>query len=216
MYKDGEKQFSVTDIAQYIFWTGDESGVARSIDELINDGYISREAAIIFLKEIRQEVENLETIFVKYDLPRPQETVSAERLSASRLLNVLNDVEAPVAAPSKQIEYDESTGRIRLADFLYTEYSLEEVIYQLAKVMFSQSLNQGSEEAQIALQKLTTFLETEGAYGRISPSLQKKVLDVLLAALSDTLNENPELMSAAKKALGAYLNKISRKLQYKN
>lgn len=31
-------------------------------------------------------------------------------------------------------DYDESTGRLRIADFLYAEYSLEEVIYQLAKV----------------------------------------------------------------------------------
>lgn len=32
------------------------------------------------------------------------------------------------------INYDEASGRLRLADFLYAEYSLEEVIYQLAKV----------------------------------------------------------------------------------
>lgn len=42
--------------------------------------------------------------------------------------------------------------------------------------MFSQSLSKGSEEAQVALQRLTSFLEAEGAKGRISPALQKKVL----------------------------------------
>lgn len=42
--------------------------------------------------------------------------------------------------------------------------------------MFAQSLSKGSEEAQIALQRLTSFLEVEGASGRISPALQKKVL----------------------------------------
>jgi hypothetical protein len=40
-------------------------------------------------------------------------------------------------------DYEELLERLRVADFLYTEYSLEEVIYQLAKVMFSQSLNRG-------------------------------------------------------------------------
>lgn len=40
-------------------------------------------------------------------------------------------------------DYEELLERLRMADFLYTEYSLEEVIYQLAKVMFSQSLNRG-------------------------------------------------------------------------
>lgn len=48
------------------------------------------------------------------------------------------------------------------------------------KVMFSQSLSKdkdkGSEEAQMALQRLTAFLEGEGTSGRISPALQKKVL----------------------------------------
>ena len=72
--------------------------------------------------------------------------------------------------------YDEEGGRSRLADFLYGEYSLEEVIYQLAKTMFTQSLTHGSEESQSALQKLTQFLESEGKHGRISPALQKKVL----------------------------------------
>lgn len=42
--------------------------------------------------------------------------------------------------------------------------------------MFVQSLSKGSEEAQDALQRLTSFLEVEGASGRISPALQKKVL----------------------------------------
>jgi hypothetical protein len=72
--------------------------------------------------------------------------------------------------------FDDESGRSRLADFLYGEYSLEEVIYQLAKTMFTQSLTHGSEESQTALQKLTQFLESEGKQGRISPSLQKKVL----------------------------------------
>lgn len=35
------------------------------------------------------------------------------------------------------LDYDEMSGRLRLADFLYAEYSLEEVIYQLAKVSIS-------------------------------------------------------------------------------
>lgn len=72
--------------------------------------------------------------------------------------------------------YDDENERSRLADFLYGEYSLEEVIYQLARTMFTQSLTTGSEESQIALQKLTEFLEKEGKHGRISASLQKKIL----------------------------------------
>jgi hypothetical protein len=55
---------------------------------------------------------------------------------ADRAQQVLND------------DYEEVLERLRVADFLYTEYSLEEVIYQLAKVMFSQSLNRGQHRMQ--------------------------------------------------------------------
>lgn len=78
--------------------------------------------------------------------------------------------------PQNLEPFDDENERSRLADFLYGEYSLEEVIYQLAKTMFTQSLTTGSEESQIALQKLTEFLEKEGKHGRISASLQKKIL----------------------------------------
>lgn len=84
---------------------------------------------------------------------------------------------------SNHVDQDEVAGRLHLADFLYSEYSLEEVIYQLAKTMFTQSLTQGSEQAQIALQKLTGFLEAEGNKGRISPALQKKILGQLFKDL---------------------------------
>lgn len=34
-------QYSANDISQYIFWTGDESGVAHAIVELIDEGLVS-------------------------------------------------------------------------------------------------------------------------------------------------------------------------------
>lgn len=76
----------------------------------------------------------------------------------------------------KLSESDENVGRMHLKDFLFGEYSLEEVIYQLAKTMFTQSLNNGSENSQASLQKLIQFLENEGKQGLISPMLEKKVL----------------------------------------
>lgn len=48
-----------------------------------------------------------------------------------------------MAASLTDDDYQDLLERLRVADFLYTEYSLEEVIYQLAKVMFSQSLTRG-------------------------------------------------------------------------
>jgi hypothetical protein len=76
----------------------------------------------------------------------------------------------------KQDSLDDDSGRTRLAEFISGEYSLEEVIYQLAKTMFEQSLKHASSESQTALQKLTEFIENEGKHGRISPALQKKIL----------------------------------------
>lgn len=44
---------------------------------------------------------------------------------------------------SDDYNYNDMLERLRIADFLYKEYSLEEVIYQLAKEMFTQSIIRG-------------------------------------------------------------------------
>lgn len=40
-------------------------------------------------------------------------------------------------------DYEELLERLRVADFLFTQYTLEEVIFQLANVMFAQTLASG-------------------------------------------------------------------------
>lgn len=243
-------QYSAFDMAQYVFWTGDEAGVARAVEELIQKGLMTRENAIKFLRDIRLGIDYLQNTYsnrpfksarhVKNEdgstVGSPAKEVTTTTTVAPPTEAVMTNVETTqqvTLAPeilkvierlpsllklnelSEQTEstqdYDDVVGRLRLADFLYAEYSLEEVIYQLAKVMFVQSLTQGSEPAQHALQKLTEFLESEGVHGRISPTLQKKILDVLLAALADTLAENPELMKAARSALGKHMEKIPQR-----
>lgn len=245
-------KYSAFDMAQYIFWTGDEEGVAKAVEELIDDGLMSRENAIGFLNDIRLGIDYLENTYslkseetknvswkVGYERMKlmslnfllSQQTIPFARLTPTTTsttespledsLNYnynyqkfhsffapshknkinANDDETPTLSPAafKALEripslqklaeiqrfgtkqetiasFDEEGGRSRLADFLYGEYSLEEVIYQLAKTMFTQSLTHGSEESQAALQKLTVFLEREGKHGRISPALQKKIL----------------------------------------
>lgn len=243
-------QYSAFDMAQYVFWTGDEAGVARAVEELIQKGLMTRENAIKFLRDIRLGIDYLQNTYSNRPFKSarhvknvdgstvgsPAEEVTTTTTVAPPTEAVMTNVETTqqvTLAPeilkvierlpsllklnelSEQTEstqdYDDVVGRLRLADFLYAEYSLEEVIYQLAKVMFVQSLTQGSEPAQHALQKLTEFLESEGVHGRISPTLQKKILDVLLAALADTLAENPELMKAARSALGKHMEKIPQR-----
>lgn len=53
-------KYSAYDMAQYVFWTGDEEGVAKAVEELIDNGLMSRESALEFLSEIRTGMEYLE------------------------------------------------------------------------------------------------------------------------------------------------------------
>lgn len=224
-------QYSSLEMAQYVFWTGDEEGVARAVEEFIQKGLMSRENAIKFLREISMGIEYLEnqysnraqndqhtetvrretTTTFKPTTPKTTITTSPPPQKEKEFHHVPSLTKVNEISNEKTKDYDESTGRLRIADFLYAEYSLEEVIYQLAKVMFSQSLTRGSEQAQEALQRLTGFLESEGAHGRISPALQKKVLDVLLAALSDSLAEHPELVPIARIGLGNTFDELPKK-----
>ncbi|XP_055379633.1 uncharacterized protein LOC129610858 isoform X2 [Condylostylus longicornis] len=269
LLRNSESSF---DMAQYVFWTGDEAGVARAVEEFIQQGLMSRESALKFLKEIRMGIEYLQKSYANRVIPDQkkressastvknplnsqietgsslsssmdftsmpfkhnmnhhenqnyrleqqleqhsdqqgiidQENVQPNGLNLQRTLDHLPSLIRLQEANSNSIhnkenaDYDEMTGRAKIAEFLYAEYSLEEVVYQLAKVMFAQSLTHGSEQAQRALQRLTNFLESEGEQGIISPTLQKKILDVLLAALSDTLTDHPELLATARAKLG--------------
>jgi hypothetical protein len=56
-------KFSAYDLSQYIFWTGDEQGVAKTVEELIDEGLMSRENAIEFLNDIRLGIDYLENTY---------------------------------------------------------------------------------------------------------------------------------------------------------
>uniref|UniRef100_A0A1B6KF06 RGS domain-containing protein n=1 Tax=Graphocephala atropunctata TaxID=36148 RepID=A0A1B6KF06_9HEMI len=232
-------QYSPLDMAEYVFWTGDEKGVTLAIEEFLQDGMMTREEAIAFLQEIKVNLDYLQNHYAEERFQK-QELAKERANQLQKAFNLEKMTEAKMSAPSELSEvrqqmrenlskknaeaeeafspsmsrmaasltdddYQDLLERLRVADFLYTEYSLEEVIYQLAKVMFSQSLTRGSSEAQEALQKFTGFLEAEAENGRISRSLEKKVLDVLIASLTDTLSEHPELVGAARAGLGSDL-----------
>ncbi|XP_017847277.1 uncharacterized protein LOC108603203 isoform X3 [Drosophila busckii] len=234
-------QYSSFDMAQYVYWTGDEAGVARAVEELINENVISRESALKFLRDIRRGIEYLQSSYANRIFPdelrsnhlkrsSPPSTTPATSSTSTTTTTTTTTTEKPLPAihlerdamsvghnkaldsfsfwnklkaldneaPQDITEYDDTLGRAKIVEYLYNEYSLEEILYKLAKVMFAQSLSHGSDEAQQELQKLTEFLEREGNLGVIPADLQKKVLRVLLTALSDTLSEHPELLPAAR------------------
>lgn len=74
---------------------------------------------------------------------------------------------------------------------LYDEYTLEEIIYWLAKDMFAHSIVRGDQSAEEALARFANFVETEVSQNKLSGEVEKKVLDIMLAALVDMLREFP-------------------------
>lgn len=56
-------KYSAYDMSQYIFWTGDEEGVAKAVQELIDEGLMSRENAIEFLNDIRLGIDYLQNTY---------------------------------------------------------------------------------------------------------------------------------------------------------
>ncbi|XP_012260450.2 uncharacterized protein LOC105688588 isoform X1 [Athalia rosae] len=244
-------QYSPIDMAEYVFRTGDEKGVASAVHEFILHGLLTREEAITFLQEVRYNLDYLQTHYSRSKLGRSTLVQKAfdnverqgqsqgmpkdyqdmiEPLKKRLVIEPVSDIQGnnliqqsiqdvPLAGNGAGVsgvgamevgagifpedaDYEELLERLRVADFLYTQYTLEEVIYQLANVMFAQSLARGSVQVQEALQKFTSFLESEAAQGRISIPLEKKVLDVLIASLSDTLTKHPDLVAAAREGLG--------------
>lgn len=205
-------QYSPQDLAEYVFYTGDERGATAAVEEFIQDGFLSREEAINYLEDIKHSLELIRGQYMQHEedaYSRKQEKyqmgpeLSEIRQQIKENFNKKTDYQDPASLQGMSEEdYEELVERVKMADLMYNEYSLEEIIYQLAKIMFRQSLTKGSPEAQDSLQKFTDFLENEAQSGRISKTLEKKVLDVVIASLSDVLTQNPELVGVARESLG--------------
>ncbi|CAH2071013.1 unnamed protein product, partial [Iphiclides podalirius] len=255
-------QYSPLDMAEYVFWTGDERGVTTAIEDFLQEGMMTKEEAINFLQEIKFNIDYLRAHYTQ-NLRAAEESAQQEKLRnmlleqnakhappeyqyrgqsfpfgnsadivrsvAGRTWEMSNNLmppSLPVASdlrpePAKRSydpmlqtniigtsdydrdgpliteeEYEEMMEKLRAADTLYTEYTLEEIIYQLAKMMFSQSLSRDPASARAATQRFMAFLELEAERGQLSRTIEKKVLDVMIAALTDTIGDHPELLQA--------------------
>ncbi|CAG9559761.1 unnamed protein product [Danaus chrysippus] len=253
-------QYSPLDMAEYVFWTGDERGVTTAIEDFLQEGMMTKEDAIAFLQEIKFNIDYLRAHYTQ-NLKAAEENAQQEKLrnfimeqnakeyqyrptplqfpfgSNPEVFRTLPaktwDVNSLGVIPSMQVsnelrnepvkrtydpmlqtnvistsdydrdgqiiseeEYEEMMDKLRAADSLYTEYTLEEIIYQLAKMMFSQSLYRSPSSARAATQRFMTFLELEAERGQLSRTIEKKVLDVMMAALTDTIGDHPELLQA--------------------
>ncbi|XP_072940110.1 uncharacterized protein [Epargyreus clarus] len=254
-------QYSPLDMAEYVFWTGDERGVTAAIEDFLQEGMMTKEEAINFLQEIKFYIDYLHAQYSRnrkvaeesaqqekmrnilleqgakdYQYRSPASLQSFPfgnspdiiRSIASKSWEMSNNLSPmpslPIASdlrpePVKRTydpmlqtnvistsdydrdgpmiteeEYEEMMDKLRAADTLYTEYTLEEIIYQLAKMMFSQSLSRDPAAARAATQRFMAFLELEAERGQLSRTIEKKVLDVMIAALTDTIGDHPELL----------------------
>ncbi|XP_041970235.1 uncharacterized protein LOC121726786 [Aricia agestis] len=262
-------QYSPLDMAEYVFWTGDERGVTAAIEDFLQEGMMTKEEAIAFLQEIKFNIDYLRA---HYSQRAAEESAQQERLrsllmdqaakdypyranlqsfpfgNSPDIIRTISgktwDMSNSLAGPSlpvtselrpepvkrydpmlqtniigttdydrdgpniSEAEYEEAMERLRAADSLYTQYTLEEIIYQLAKMMFSQSLSREPAAARAATQRFMSFLELEAERGQLSRTIEKKVLDVMIAALTDTIGDHPELLQ--RDSLAPPANRLMR------
>lgn len=102
LLKHNNGKLSAMDMSQYIFWTGDEIGVAKAVEEMIQEGLMSRENAIKFLRDIRIGIQYLEKTYSFGD-KEGAETVNINNLHRNSFalcyMILLNSQNAPTALP---------------------------------------------------------------------------------------------------------------------
>ena len=62
MLRQRNGKYSAYDMAQFIFWS-DEESVAKAVEELIDENLMSRENAIEFLNDVRVGIDYLENVY---------------------------------------------------------------------------------------------------------------------------------------------------------
>nr|XP_037278315.1 uncharacterized protein LOC119171631 isoform X2 [Rhipicephalus microplus] len=322
--------YTPTDLAEYILRTGDEEGVAMAVEELLRQGMMTREEAIVYLQDVKTEMSYIraqqeklrkiqelrEAISMKKkdefkgqrrlgeilgtrEMDHPPKVIGDAKLTQKAGTAPISRVAAPekpkspVAKPattkvvtsqgsSKAAKSNKAAGssstsasakpssvgedknkaltpepqasgsssgtdaqkrggdrlpggmapsklsvlelerlgeeqRVRSAQHqaeddvmgalkklrgssLYDEYTLEEIIYWLAKDMFAHSIVKGDQSAEEALARFANFVETEVSQNKLSGEVEKKVLDIMLAALVDMLREFPSAQYSSRMA----------------
>jgi hypothetical protein len=86
--------------------------------------------------------------------------------------------ETPNQNWNEEFEYEEVLQKLGLLEIKQREYSLEEIIYQLAKELFSQGLRKCPTQdlPQHSIQRFAHFVESLAAGGKIPKDLERSVL----------------------------------------
>nr|XP_045622106.1 uncharacterized protein LOC123772780 [Procambarus clarkii] len=200
--KNPHVRYTPLDLALYVYKTGDEEGVTLAIQELIAEGLMTADEALSYLHDIREHLTYLTQQEGQDDKdPQSEFKVLAKKNGPPLSLTEMNvgDAEGML---NPEMDYEGILEKLRGDDYIYTEYSLEEVIYQLAKILFKQAMHrEGDMGSEKALQEVAALLEKEAARGAITPEVEKKVLDVMVYSLVDSLSEK-ELQTAPGSLIG--------------
>ncbi|CAG0884486.1 unnamed protein product [Darwinula stevensoni] len=190
--EDGGEELSPLDVAEYILRTGDEESVALAVEDLLAQGILEKDEAITYLIEVKKDLELLRTAA---GTPGKEEERKAE-LRVNIPADSERDQGLKMTTENElqefiEKEYGELMEKLNKDESLYTELALEEVLYRAAKLLFKESLKKGNPDAQEVLYMVTQFLQNESNAGKLNPDFEKKLMEILMTALFDTLQENP-------------------------
>ncbi|XP_054708634.1 uncharacterized protein LOC129218407 [Uloborus diversus] len=119
--KYGGIQYSPTDLAAYVFSTGDEEGVAVAVEELVREGMMGRTDAINYLQDVKQVLNYLKEqyeqqkkiqefknqMYSKQQIPQRFPNIPREQFMPQMLLNEKREQPKapefpPAAAPTTE------------------------------------------------------------------------------------------------------------------
>ncbi|XP_042207919.1 uncharacterized protein LOC121856404 isoform X2 [Homarus americanus] len=185
-------RYTPLDLAVYVYKTGDEEGVTLAIQELIAEGLMTAEEALSYLHDIRNHLRYLNQQDDEDEKVSQNDFKSMIKKNSLPLpLTEMNVGGDPEGMMTPDLDYENLLEKLRGQDYAYTEYSLEEVIYQLAKILFKQAMHrEGDIGSEKTMQEVAALLEKEAARGVITPEVEKKVLDVMVNSLVDSISEN--------------------------
>ncbi|XP_045125989.1 uncharacterized protein LOC123513146 isoform X2 [Portunus trituberculatus] len=202
-------RYSPLDLALYIYKTGDEERITLAIQELIAEGLMTAEEALSYLHSIREHLRYLTQQDADDKMESQPDLAAVVKKNSLPLSLTEMNLGDPEGMLAPEPDYEGLMERLRGQDDQYTQYSLEEVIYQLAKIIFKQAMHRGGDEgSERALQEVAALLEKEVARGAISPQVEKKLLDVMVNSLVDSLGES-ELPAAPGPVIGGSSFRLS-------
>ncbi|KAK8727328.1 hypothetical protein OTU49_009818 [Cherax quadricarinatus] len=151
---------------------------------------MTAEDALSYLQDIRDYLH----YFNQQDDHHDKDSQSDFKIMSKKNRKPISLTEMNVGYPERmltpELDYESIAGKLKNEDYMLTEYSLEEIIYQLAKILFKQAMHgDGDFGSEKALQGVVTLLEKETARGAITPEVEKKVLDVMASSLVDSFSE---------------------------